>query len=297
MFGCRCSAVPAQSALPAGLLQTARAVRIVHPFPTLMNAAATGALAELATRGSASPWVVLRLVLAMFAIQSTIGVVNDLRDRGLDARSKPSKPLVSGAVTPGAALLIALVSLLAALALAAGFGIAAWLLALAGLACGLLYDLWLKRTPFSGLPYAVGLPLLPLWVWVATGRFRELLLAVIPLGLLLGLALHLANCLPDFEGDAGAGVDGLAQRLGRRSALLLCWVAYALALLLVVLSALRFSYSLAVLLPGLAAGALALATAIVLALRRPGRSSLQAGWTLLVLGTAALALGWLGAIP
>jgi len=43
---------------------------------------------------------------------------------------------------------------------------------MAGMACGLAYDLGLKRTRFSVVPYLIALPLLPLWVWTALGRFH-----------------------------------------------------------------------------------------------------------------------------
>jgi len=109
--------------------------------------------------------------------------------------------------------------LLAAALLAAGFGRVAWLLAMGGLTCGLLYDLWLKRTPASALPYVVGLPLLPLWVWVATSRFCSAFYAVIPLGLLLGLALlwryrdgRSIREMADFTGKTEKAMERLLAR-------------------------------------------------------------------------------------
>ncbi|MER3421242.1 MAG: ubiquinone biosynthesis protein UbiA, partial [Chloroflexota bacterium] len=77
-----------------------------------------------------------------------------------------------------------------------------------GLGAGLAYDLWLKRTPYSALAYAVALPLVPLWVWTALERFTPALLWAWPVGALLGGALHLANAVPDLEADATAGVHG-----------------------------------------------------------------------------------------
>ncbi|HVA19926.1 MAG TPA: UbiA family prenyltransferase [Solirubrobacteraceae bacterium] len=281
---------------PSTVARALSALRLIHPFPTLMNALATGGLAELATRGRASVWTVAWLMLTMLAIQSTIGIVNDLRDRTLDVRSKPAKPLVRGTVSVHTARFAAVVTLLAAILLATRFGLISWLLAVGGLACGLLYDLWLKRTVASGLPYAVGLPLLPLWVWTATGRFCSELYAVIPLGLLLGLALHLANSLPDFDEDALAGVEGLVHRLGSEPAVALCWGSYALALICAVVSTAWVRYTPVILIPGVALAAAALLGAAALYRLLPRPASLQTGWTLLVVGTAALTLGWLGAL-
>ncbi len=90
-----------------------RALRIVHPFPTLLNVAATAALAFVAARGAPDAGVLATMLLVMLCAQSAIGVTNDYFDRELDARTKPWKPIVAGLVAPGAALLIA-VGLIAA---------------------------------------------------------------------------------------------------------------------------------------------------------------------------------------
>lgn len=282
---------PAQTRRPIRLLCAAS---VVHPFPTLLNGVVVAVLAEIATRGAVGGLALLRLVLIMLAIQSTIGSVNDLRDLPADRLTKSSKPLVRGDLSPASAAVIAVSCALTALWLAAGFGPVAWLLAVAGLTCGLLYDLWLKQTSASALPYLVALPLLPLWVWVALGRFSPGLLALLPLAVLLGVALHLANSLPDLELDEQAGVRGLAHRLGRRAAMGTCWSCYALALLGAVVSGALDTIRLGVLLPGLIVALGALLLSIALYRRAPGRRSLQAGWGLLAVGCAVLAAGWLG---
>jgi 4-hydroxybenzoate polyprenyltransferase len=272
-------------------------LRIVHPFPTIMNALTVGGLGLIALGRRQPNAAILLLMLAMLAIQATIGTVNDLNDRDLDAASKPYKPLVAGDLSAGAARALALLFLLLAVVLSAGFGLAAWLLAMLGLVCGLAYDLGLKRSSISVLPYLIALPLLPLWVWVALGRFRPLLLALIPLGWLIGLSLHLANGLTDFAGDAQGGSLGLVQRLGERRSIALCWGSFALALLLIAGSAVLVRYRPVPLLAGLAPATLLLLATLMLYRLRPVQSSLQIGWTLLVAGSAALALGWLAALP
>lgn len=280
----------------AAAIRGVQGLRIVHPFPTVMNALATAALSELATHGRAPALTVLRLSLTMLTIQSAIGVVNDLRDYELDQLSKVSKPLISGAITTSAARALAGAALVVAALLAAGFGAVVWLLAMLGLSCGLAYDLWLKRTPWSALPYALALPLLPIWVWVATGRFTPALLSLIPLGLLLGVSLQLANSLTDYDQDEQARVRGLAHLLGKRRALILCWVAYALALLLIAVSIPFVDYRLPLLAPALGVALAMLFAAVTSYGRAPSQAMLQRGWTALVLGSAAIAVGWLGAL-
>jgi 4-hydroxybenzoate polyprenyltransferase len=273
------------------------ALRLLHPFPTLLNVVAVVLLTLVAADGQPEIGVVARLTATMLAVQSAIGVVNDWADRDLDATAKPWKPIPAGVVSAGVAGRLGALTTALALALGATLGPAAWLLSTAGLGAGLAYDLWLKRTPFSGLTYAVALPLVPLWVWTALGRFTPALLWVWPIGALLGGALHLANALPDLEADAAAGVRGLAQRLGRRRALAGAWGGYLAAVLGAAALGLPLGLDRRVLLPG-AAGALALLGAAVVAhLRRPGPAALQTGWSLLAPGAALLAVAWLAALP
>lgn len=274
-----------------------RALRIIHPFPTALNSAAVVALAMVASHGLPSIGTLLRLASTMFAIQSAIGAVNDLMDRPLDAEAKPWKPIPSGAITPAAARWVAVAAVAVASGLGATFGPAAWALSTAGLAVGLAYDLWLKRSALSGLTYAVALPLVPLWVWTALGRFAPRLLWVAPIGLLLGFALQLVNALPDMEEDAAHGVRGTAQRLGRRGALAAAWGGYLAAVLLALIAGLALGSNPWVLLVGIT-GALALLAAAVLAhVLRPGSASLQLGWSLLAPGAGLLAVAWLAALP
>jgi 4-hydroxybenzoate polyprenyltransferase len=269
------------------------ALRIVHPFPTLMNVAATGLLAWLASP-QFETFTVLRLMSTMLFIQCCIGIVNDLADLELDRIDRPDKPLVAGSIKPVAARTAALVCAAIGALISATLGLAAFILAMAGLGCGLVYDLRLKRTPLSAIPYIVALPLLPLWVWVALGRFRPALLEIVPLGMLLGLALHLANALPDYENDEREGVKALAQRLGKSRSIALCWSAYALTILLALGSGLLEIRSPVPLLTGCGVAAIALVTAAAGFIWRPSTAALRLGWAALVFGAVALAAGWLG---
>ena len=62
-----------------------RAARVIHPFPTLLNVAATAGLAVVAARGVADGSLLARMLLLMLCAQSAIGIVNDLCDRDLHA--------------------------------------------------------------------------------------------------------------------------------------------------------------------------------------------------------------------
>src|SRR2546423_1410638 len=76
------------------------AFRLLHPFPTLMNALATTLFASLAAGGWPGWGVGLRLAGTMLAAQSAIGIANDYADRALDRATKPHKPLAAGLGSP-----------------------------------------------------------------------------------------------------------------------------------------------------------------------------------------------------
>lgn len=289
---------PLPQLLAAGpwLPRALRALRLVHPFPTLLNTIAVVLLAVVAARGRPETGVILRLALTMLAVQSAIGIVNDYVDRNLDAAAKPWKPIPSGAVSAQSARLVGALAIVAALVLGATLGPMAWVLSTLGLGVGLAYDLRLKRSALSGLTYAVALPLVPLWVWTAVGHLTADLVWVWPLGLALGSALQLANALPDLESDAAAGVRGMAQRLGRRRALAVAWGGYFTATLGALVIGLLRGHDPRPLLAGAAVALTLLAVAVVVYVWRPERSSLQLGWSVLALGAGVLAITWLAAM-
>lgn len=223
------------------LLEATRgAGRLIHPFPTLANVVATLAFAAVAA-GPPRPRDALLLAGAMLGAQATIGVTNDLADFDLDRATKPRKPLVRGRVGKTAARWLATGAAVLAATCAATFGIASLALVLAGTALGIWYNVALKRSQWSWLPYVLALPLAPIWVWTALGRFTPALLWLYVVGAPLLLALHIANALADFAADLQAGSFGLVQRLGARRAELVLWFGAAVPLLVLAARALGAS--------------------------------------------------------
>jgi len=172
-------------------------LRLTHPFPVAANAVAAVAFGAVAARGWPGGRAALLLALAIIGSQATVGVVNDLRDRDLDAAEKPHKPLVSGRVSVPGAYMLGAAMLALALVAGAMLGPVSVPLVLAMTAAGVVYDLWLKRTAASFVPYIFGLPLLPIWAWVCVREADPRLWLTYPLGVLVGFGLHLANALPD----------------------------------------------------------------------------------------------------
>ena len=263
--------------------------RLVHPFPSALNAAVTFALALFA--GATGGRAVL-LGAAMLAIQFSIGAFNDVVDAPADAVAGRSKPLVDGPIPARVAFGIAALTGLAGLLLAALAGPAAAVVALMGYAIGLVYDLRLKASPWSWLPYALGIPLVPVFAWVgATGNLPAPILALAGLAALGGTALAIANSLADAERDAASRTATVATALGRARAIRLG------ALLTFVVGGIATTSAvvLAGPVPGTwltGAGAATLAAGVGMGIL----GHLQRAWEVQAIGLGILAAGWVASL-
>ncbi|UQX04361.1 UbiA family prenyltransferase [Streptomyces sp. RerS4] len=157
---------------------------------------------------------------AVAAGQLSVGWCNDRVDLRRDlAAGRRDKPLVTGAVRPAAVTAAALTALLLCVPLSLACGTAAGVAHLVGVAAAWAYDLRLKSTACSWLPYALAFGLLPAFVTLGLPGAPWPPLWLTVAAALLGAGAHLANVLPDIADDLAAGVRGLPQRLGaRRSA-------------------------------------------------------------------------------
>ena len=156
----------------------------------------------------ASTSVALLLGAAMACLQGSIGALNDLADLRADMIAKPGKPLVRGTVTPAAARVVVVLGLVLGLALSAVAGLGALVVALLGVGTGYLYDLRLKGTGLAWVPFALGVPLLPVYAWIgATGALPSAFIVLVPAAIVAGAALALGNQLADLAADRRAGVE------------------------------------------------------------------------------------------
>ncbi len=263
-------------------------IRLCHPFPVAMTVLATLAFAWLARPEQPARFDELwRIGLAMLLSQISISAYNDYCDRYLDARGKPWKPIPAGQVPAWAALWLGVTAYLLLWPIAWTFGAVSAVVLGFATAMGLLYDLWLKRTPFSLLPFLVAFPLVPIWVSIALGSFQPRMVLFFPAGALLVLGIHLADALPDLEADTVAGIQSLAHWLGKRRALALCQAAFGATLALAAALAWRAGHSSVLALTGLG-GALVLG-GVVLESLQPAAHSLRRAFYLHATGAVALA--------
>jgi 4-hydroxybenzoate polyprenyltransferase len=144
--------------------------------------------------------------ITVLMTQISISALNDWADRDRDAQAQRRRPVALGRISSPAALVVAIVFAIASLAAAMAFGGWPVLLVATGLAAGWSYDLVLKPTPFSVLPFAIGFPLLALWVAVAADRPLRAPLVLLLGGVPLAVAIHLADAIPDRGIDARAGL-------------------------------------------------------------------------------------------
>ena len=175
-----------------------------------------GALA--ATSGNSVAGVAL-VTAAVLTGQLSIGWLNDVLDAPRDvAVGRTDKPLATGEVsarTVWTAVALAAPACVVA-SLVAG-GVVGGIVHLVAVGAGLAYDLGVKSTRASVLPYLVCFALLPVFVVLALpgGPVPPWWLPVA--GALLGGGAHFANVLPDLDDDAATGVRGLPHVLGART--------------------------------------------------------------------------------
>jgi 4-hydroxybenzoate polyprenyltransferase len=236
----------------------------------------------------------LRLGVSMTALQASIGTLNDVLDAPTDAGRKPGKPIPAGLISPAAARVVVVLTAATGLVLAAASGLGVLVLAGLVLAIGYGYDAWAKGTAWSWLPFAIGIPLLPVYGWYgATGGLADWFVVLLSAAVLTGAALAIGNARVDVERDRAAGRSSVAVSLGAETS----WRAQAIAIGLVVVVA---AVWLAVVVgsPGPLAWAGLAAAAVILAASlwwgrsaEPGRR--ERAWQGMTLGVAVLAIAWL----
>jgi len=275
-----------------GLRRAVGYLRLVHPYPSTLDAVVTGILAAIA---GGAPAVALRLAVSMLTIQFGIGALNDLVDADRD-RGRARKPITAGLITRRDAVRVAVGAYAIGLGLAATVSLGALVVAAAGGAIGVVYDLRLKGTAWSWLGFALGLPLLPAFAWVgATGSVPGPILVAALTAVPAGFALAVANALPDVDRDRDAGIDSVAVALGRPSAWRLAGLADVAVVLAAAGSFVAFGGTASSMATPVLAG-IAGAAAITVAGLVLGRSDAvgrrQRGWELQTIGIGALAAAW-----
>jgi len=190
-------------------------IRAAHIEPTIAVTTLASLLAVASGLGAAR---LVLLTAAVFAGQLVIGWSNDLLDAGRDtAVGRGDKPLATGELSANAASVALGVAAIAAVGLSAALG---WRSALVHLVLmvgsGIAYNLGLKATVWSPLPYVVAFGSLPAVVSLAATPPGPPRIWIVAASAALGAAAHFLNTLPDLADDAATGIRGLPHRIGGR---------------------------------------------------------------------------------
>jgi 4-hydroxybenzoate polyprenyltransferase len=247
----------------------------------------------------AEPATAARLGLAMTVLQFSIGTANDVADAERDA-GRTDKPIPTGLVRRRTASWAAAGFAVVGLALTIPSGPATVAVGGLGLGVGLVYDLRFRGTAASWLPFAIGIPLLPVYAWLgATGGLPAAFVVLIPTAVVAGAGLAIANALADVELDRRAGAGSVALALGARRA----WTVHAVLLGLASVVAVGSIPILAgvgeraadPVRMGVGVGVALLGAAIIAVgagLARRARSGAR-GWEVEAVGLTAVAVGWI----
>ena len=174
-----------------------------HPAP----AAAVSVITTVLVVAAGNRWPVC--VLAALAIttgQLSIGWSNDLIDADRDvAAGRRDKPAAQGAVSRATLRRASAGALLATVVFSLALGWRSGAAQLVMVASGWSYNLGLKGSPASAVPYFVGFGALPAMATLATDAHRWPPAWTMVAAGLIGVGAHFGNVLPDIGADRQAG--------------------------------------------------------------------------------------------
>ncbi len=209
-------------------------VRACHPGPT---ATVTAIVVSLAL-GAGQRSMAWPMGIAVLSGQLSVGWSNDVLDERRDrAAGRLDKPIAAGTVPAGMVEVAIAIALVVCVVASLAVGWMAGVVHLVAVAAGWSYNLALKSTPFSVVPYAVAFAAVPAFVSLALpGRHWPPLWTALA-GALLGAGAHFVNVLPDLERDRVTCVRGLPQRFGAVGSLAMGAAMMGASLLLIALAA------------------------------------------------------------
>ena len=196
-----------------------------HPGPSVVVSAVAAVLGIAV--GLDPPHVAI-LGIAFLLGQLSVGLSNDWIDAERDrAVGRTDKPVAAGHVNVGTVRAASFITAVAAILITLPLG---WLASLAHtifILSAWSYNLGLKNTPVSVLPYIVSFGLLPMIATLARPVPAAAAAWALALGALLGIAAHFANVLPDLDDDERTGIAGLPHRIGRTASGVVIWASLA----------------------------------------------------------------------
>jgi 4-hydroxybenzoate polyprenyltransferase len=231
----------------------------------------------------------------MTFLQFAIGALNDIMDAPADWGRRPPKAIPAGLVTIDQVRILVVLCAVVGLGLASASGPAVVAVAVAVLGIGFGYDVAAKGTAWSWLPFAIGIPLLPVYGWLGvTGTLPAAFAILLPMAFLAGAGLAIANARSDLEADRRSGTRSVATALEARRS---WWAGVALMAaataigLLFIRPAAWSPATVALVATGTALVAIGLFVG-----RAEAAVTRRRAWELQAVGAAIAATGWVGGL-
>ncbi|MHA1556269.1 MAG: UbiA family prenyltransferase [Candidatus Heimdallarchaeota archaeon] len=220
------------------------AFRLMHFLPVMTTTTIGVSVAILTLKGSDTFSVFFQnisngtipiaplifLVLTIFFQQAFLGIQNDYIDREIDSSYNKRKAINDGWVSARFAFWFGIVCLI--LFTGFSFAVGFWsitsfwgILFIQGAnLIGVFYNVYTKHRPISIIPYMIGFPLIPTYVWITFGGFDVKYLWILPILVLVSFPAHIANELPDLEYDIKYGKRNFAVFLGKKLSTIIYWI-------------------------------------------------------------------------
>lgn len=221
--------------------------------------------------------------------QFSVGLSNDWLDAARDRETgRQDKPVAARDISETAVRNASLIAVCVGALLTLLVGIPATIAHVVFIAAGWAYNLGLKKTVVSVLPYIVGFGALPAVVTLARASPVFPSWWALVAGAALGVSAHFSNALPDLEQDRATGVIGLPQRVGPRASSLIALAALAVATGAIVVGAGMTSHTVGLAI--IAAEAITIAGGTILTFANPqGRSLFRVVILAALIAVASLA--------
>lgn len=208
-------------------------VRILRPINSFMMGLGilVGVVLANRLRTTISPSSLVLAFITGFTLTGSAMVINDYYDREIDAVNEPKRPLPSGEVKPGEALIYAVLLSLIGLATAYLTSIPSLGIALFSWFVMMVYSTWGKRVGFVGnlmVSTCIALPFI--YGGVIVGNVSTSLLFS-ALAFLSNTGREVTKGIVDVEGDKISGVKTVAASFGSDKAAYLASTFYLVAVL------------------------------------------------------------------
>jgi len=224
--------------------------RLMHALPVMTVTIMVGVLTYFSLGGFTPIGPFIMIVISVFFQQAFVGIHNDYFDHQQDISYKKRKAIADGWVSAKTAFWFSIAFYVIFSGLSFGLGhyarIGYWIvLYLQGinLLC-LLYNFFLKNTPFSIVPYLIAFPTAPFFVWLCFEDFAVFnwnklwYIAVLICAAIVG---HLANEIPDYDYDIQYKKRNTAVVLGKKASTIIYVIASFLSQLVIIIPYVLYS--------------------------------------------------------